>query len=289
MGVFVSQHHGLLGTVIELRIETEDERAADAVEETLIAEIERLQAVFNVFDPDSELSRWRRGETEAGSEIVEVLELADHWFRASHGAFDPYVGHLREVWTAAASAGRVPAEDELIAAKDDRAVGSIDLNGIAKGWIVDRALELAARRFDVGGITVNGGGDIRHTGSQRLRVAIEDPHRPYDNAAPLAVIDLGNGAIATSGRARRGWTIEGQWYGHVLDPRTGWPSAAVAQVSVVAESAATTDAVATALTVLGAEERGDFLTAMEEPVGYLIVSAEGGCVRNRMWEASEVR
>jgi len=289
METFVSQHHGLLGTVIQARLVAENERAATAAEEALIAEMERLQRVFNVFDDESEVSRWRRGEVAPGAELVEVLGLANHWHRASSGAFDPYVGRLREAWSSAAAEDREPTEEELTLARSERDIAGIDLNAIAKGWIVDRAVETASRQSEVHTITVNGGGDIRHQGQQRLLVAIEDPHRPYDNAAPLAVVDLGDGAIATSGNARRGWTIGGRWYSHVLDPRTGRPCAAIAQVSVLAADAATTDAVATTLTVLAAGERREFLQGLDEALGYLIVTADGETIRNHTWQASEVR
>jgi thiamine biosynthesis lipoprotein len=292
MEPFVSRHHGLLGTVIELRIEADTQAAALRIEHQAIEEIVRLQSVFNVYDPDSELSRWRRSETEAGPEILEVLGIAERWHDLSEGAFDPYVGRLREVWTDAATEGRVPGAAELAAARLNRDRSSVDLNGIAKGWIVDRATERAGQERDANGVTVNGGGDIRHTGPRPLRVAIENPHRPYNNAAPMAVIELRDGAVATSGGAHRGWTIGDRRHSHVLDPRTGMPAEGVLQVSVLAPSACVADVVATALTVVGVDEREQFLDRMDEIVGYLvgylIVESNGETDRNQIWENAEV-
>jgi thiamine biosynthesis lipoprotein len=278
----------LLGTVVELHITADHERVAAAMERSALAEIERLERIFNVYDESSEISRFKRGECHPGWELEEVMGLGDHWYRLSDGAFDPYVGPLRETWALAAAASRRPTERELASARRGRRLTGLDLNGIAKGWIVDRAAAAAMALQGSRQITVNGGGDIRHTGPDILRVGIEDPQRPYDNAAPLTVVALDGGAIATSGGARRGWTIGSRWYSHVIDPRTGIPTGSVAQVSVLAGSACTTDVLATALTVLAHDERQDFLARLDEPVGYLIVRSDGETVRNSLWKEREI-
>jgi len=284
----VTHHHGLLGTVVELRIKADHERVAAAMDRCAVAEIERLEHIFNVYDESSEISRFKRGECRPGRELEEVMGLADHWYRLSDGAFDPHVGPLRETWAHAAASFRRPTEAELASARQRRNVTGLDLNGIAKGWIVDRAASAAMDLEGSGHITVNGGGDIRHTGPDVLRVGIEDPHRPYDNALPLTVVALSGGAIATSGGARRGWTIGDRWYSHVIDPRTGIPTTSVAQASVLAGSACTTDVVATALTVLADNDRQDFLARLDEPVGYLIVRPDGETVKNSLWNERQI-
>jgi thiamine biosynthesis lipoprotein len=284
----VTQHHGYLGTVVELRIEAVDEDACDSMDLAAIAEIEHLEHIFNLFDPTSEISRWRRGEGDAGPEIRAVLEDAIEWRRRTGGAFDPYVGPFREAWTRAAAERRMPTSDELADAAGRQDTASVDLNGIAKGWIVDRAVVAAMAVPGAQAVTVNGGGDIRHTGPRVLRVGIEDPGRPYDNVPALAVIGLQRGAIATSGGARRGWVIDGTWFSHVIDPRSGMPADSVLQVSVIAETACVADVVATALTVLDAVDREQLVASLDRPIGYLVVDRDGQVTTNPEWDQRRV-
>ncbi len=100
-------------------------------------------------------------------------------------------------------------------------------------------------------VMVNVGGDLRLIGSGSVRVAVEDPASTIDNARPLAMLNLTPSGLASSGPARRGFQIAGQWFGHVLDPRTGWPIEAAGGVTVIAADAATADALATVLGVEG--------------------------------------
>ncbi len=294
-GPAVFRHHGVLGTVIELRIGSADgevcDEVAELVDAAVIAEIERLQAVFNARDERSQLRRWARGEvSDPSPELAEVLASADEWTRRSGGAFDPRVGRLVEIWTQAAADARVPADAELRDAVEATtgAPGLIDLSAIAKGWIVDRAAEVGIAQAGVATLTVNAGGDLRHMGDGSIVVGIEDPHRPFDNAPPLTAVRLSSGALATSGGARRGWRIGGRWYPHVLDPRSGRPVERVASASVLAPDAATADVVATVLTVAEIDE-GMALVGDHDGVECLVVDRDGAILTSPGWPTSAVR
>jgi thiamine biosynthesis lipoprotein len=163
----------------------------------------------------------------------------------------------------------------------------MNLNAIAKGWIVDAAVSVAMEDPAATGITVNAGGDIVHRSAEALVIGIEDPRRPYDNVPPLARIRLEAGALATSGTTRRGWEIGGRWYSHVIDPRSGWPVRTTCQASVVADDAAAADAIATTLTVLGADEVGPFGDIIDG-VAFLRIDEHGRTQRNEAWERLEV-
>ncbi len=139
----------------------------------------------------------------------------------------------------------------------------------------------------IDGITVNAGGDLLHVGEEPLVVGIENPHRPYDNEPPLVRITLQTGAVATSGGARRGWTIDGTWYSHVIDPRTGEPVDHVAQASVVAPHASRADAVATILTVMAPHEGAAFANSLGD-VGFMLVGSDGSITNNGYWKSREI-
>lgn len=299
----VSHHHGLLGTVVELALRTDSEAGALRAEATIIDEVARLQRVFTLFDDTSELRRWQRGEASPGPELVEVLSLALDWQRSSRGAFNPLVGRLWDLWARAGAGGQLPTPRAVAAAV--RAIGkpayrvdgdevvmlgdvdSVNLNGIAKGWIIDRACATASEEPGIESITLNAGGDVVHYGAEAVVIDIEDPRRPYDHLPPLLQVELGNGALATSGGARRGFEIAGRQYSHVFDPRTGYPAGQVASASVIASDAATADVIATVLTVLDPSEG----LAYVETVGGVeccVIDADGSVFRTKRWARSEI-
>lgn len=239
-------------------------RAVDAA----IAEIERLEDIFSVYRQDSELQRWKRGEVPASAELTAVLALAWSWWQRTEGAFSP----------AAKTPPDLPLPYRLEA---DEAIPSdgaetIDLNAIAKGWIVDRAIQ-AALRHSPEELMVNAGGDIVHRGGTPMVVHIEDPMR-RGHGAPITALVLGDAAVATSGTSWRGT--------HVLDPRTGGRVEHIISATVVADDAASADALATALMVLPAAD-GTRLTDQLAPQihGCLLVGADGSVHPSTGWPA----
>lgn len=264
-------YHPLLGTNVEIRV-TADAASpaaaralADAAEQAALAEMVRLQSVFTVFDPDSELSRWRAGaDVQPSPELVAVLEAAQHWWTVSGGAFHPATAGLRQRWLRAEAEQQVPPAEELAALAEALAVlpfrvdagtatrlgdcSGLDLNAIAKGYIVDRGVAAAATVAGVVDVLVNAGGDLRHRGATPVRVGVEDPRAP--GSPPIAVVEVRDGALATSGPVHRGFRIAGQWFGHVLDPRTGHPVVDRPSTTVLAPDAITADVLATVVGVL---------------------------------------
>ena len=121
---------GLLGTVIEVAVDSDQ---PTQVANGVFAEVERLEDIFNWFDDASELRRWSRGETAAGRELAEVLDLAEEWKRRSGGAFDPAAGALVGLWAQASEEGRIPSMTEIAEAIEAAATssGGSTLNAIA--------------------------------------------------------------------------------------------------------------------------------------------------------------
>jgi len=297
------RYHPLLGTNVEIRVDAaaqsddDAQRLASDAESATVDEMLRLQVVFSVFDPDSEVCRWRTGATDTPSpELVECLAAAEHWWKVSGGAFHPASARLRTLWLGAEADQRLPSDHELAevvsglhglpyvvhegrVSRTGDCTG-IDLNAIAKGYIVDRAVATAMRFPGVVDVLVNAGGDLRHEGDRELRVGVEDP---ADRAGPPAtVVDLARGALATSGSVHRGFQIAGTWYGHVLDPRTGRPVADRPSTTVRARDAMTADAIATVVNVLG-WPAAEPLVADLPDVAVLSVDAAGSVLRGSGW------
>ena len=288
------RHDGVIGTTVELRVQTDGEAVAMAADAAALAEIDRLVTVFSAFEPTSDLCRWRRGEVAADGELSHLLSMAAEWYVRSGGAFNPSVGRLTRRWADAAAADVVPDDDELAAlAATITAPGQpspdLTLNALAKGHLADRAAVVAMSIDGVQAVTVNAGGDLVHRGTGSLRVGVEDPRRPYDNVSPFTVVTLRAGGLATSGSARRGWRIGGRWYSHVIDPRTGRPVDHVASATVVAPDAATADAIATVVSVLAPAAGIAFVDGLDEVPGVaaLVIAADRSTWRSGGWSALE--
>jgi thiamine biosynthesis lipoprotein len=194
----------LFGTTIEVRICARTRRGAERTDKRLAGELERLQKIFNVFDPDSELRRYRLDPTLADPELFAVIELAGQWRATTHNAFHPGIDAIRYLWESAAANLKIPSDDDLKAAAerleadldDDEIRRHLNLNAIAKGWSIDRAIEsVMARHLRPRSIVVNAGGDIAHRGDDTTTVGIEDPKRPYNNVKPTLSIVVGNSAV----------------------------------------------------------------------------------------------
>lgn len=203
--------------------------------------LQRADAVFSTWKPDSPISRLRRGELtleSAPAVVAEVLEACRMARDISEGWFDPWA---------------MP--------------GGVDPTGYVKGWAAQRALEALVADELTGGI-VNAAGDIASFGGRSegrpFRVGIADPRSPRRLAC---VVEL-TGALATSGTYERG--------AHLVDPRTGEARAGAASASVCGGDLGLADALATALAVAGEEGLG-FIAAAK---GYeaMVIREDGSRV-----------
>lgn len=288
---FTFRHEHVLGTSLEIQVTADSAEIASAAEARVLAAIERLNRVFSTYDADSEFSRWQQTMNSAervSPELHEVLAASERWTKLSRGAFQPGAEALSRVWAQAAKQNALPSVAELTAATklanethwtlspDGAAIRRGDcplsLNAIAKGAIVEWACQGACADEAVKGLIVNLGGDLRVCGSAGRQVTIADPRNDAENAPPIGKIFVANRAVATSGDYRRGFTIAGKRYSHILDPRTGRPNTEVSSATIVAKSSADADALATICNVLPAAEGLALLDSLPEVDGLLITS-----------------
>ncbi|MEL6982075.1 MAG: FAD:protein FMN transferase [Actinomycetota bacterium] len=252
----------LVGTRAEIEASADDPSVVGAVEAATLSEVGRLEAIFSVFQPDSAIHQLRGSGHTTVAELEAVVDLALDWHRRTDGAFHPSLQPLIDIWREAEATQTMPADRllaEVVAQLRSPSLATLDLNALGKGWIGQRAVEVglaaaATEGREVDGVWLSLGGDIVHRGHGAMTVGVEDPHRPYDNVAPMLTVELRNEAMATSGAARRWWTIGGTRYAKVLDPRTGWPVDHVASATVIAADAADADALATAALVLDPDQ-----------------------------------
>lgn len=244
----------------------------------LKASVETVDRQMSTWIEDSDLVRFNRspvGEwVETPDEMLVVIGTALEIGRVSGGAFDIGVGDLVGAWGFNAKGGRPDAERVAELAATQRrpshevveldsagrrlrklAPVSLDLSGIAKGYGVDRLAE-TLDRFGLADYLVSIDGEVRASGTKSggspWRVAVEKPDRTSRDIA--GVVEMTDGALATSGDYRHAVDLNGQSSGHTMDPRTGRPlQSGIAAVTVRAPTCMLADAWATALLVLGPE------------------------------------
>ena len=250
------------------------------VHDALQAAVDEVDAQMSTWKQDSDLMRLNAAPpgtwVEVPKRLMEVLRLALDIGRASGGAFDIGMGDAVAAWgfgPAAADprlirnaldAARRPAhavlELDMPGARVRKAIPiTLDLNGIAKGYGVDRLAETLCD-FGISSGLVGIDGEMRALGlrpnGQPWAIAIEAPDP--DRRAPHSLLALQDAAVATSGDYRHVVTVQGQRLSHTMDPMTGAPlRSSPASVTVVARSCAEADAWATALMVLGSTTGGE--------------------------------
>ena len=238
-GVWVGRF-AAMASPCELQLEVGDAALAAALAQAVAAEALRIEAKYSRYRPDSVLSSIN-GAAGApitlDEETAGLLDLAGRCHALSEGRFDVTAGVLRRAWRFDGS-DRLPSRAQVKALLP--LVGweklswqppwlmlppgmEIDLGGLGKEYAVDRCLALIAACTPAPCL-VNLGGDLVASGPRTAgrpwRVAVEDPARPD---MPHLRLDLRRGALATSGDSRRFLLRRGRRYGHVLNPRTGWP------------------------------------------------------------------
>ncbi|MFO1281641.1 MAG: FAD:protein FMN transferase [Burkholderiales bacterium] len=279
----------------ELLLAGTDAMLAAHVAEAAIADVERIEAKYSRFRHGSLVSRINRSAGAAAIEIdaetAALLDYADVCHRESGGRFDVTSGALAELWDFRRDPPRVPADDEIAAAlatvgwaSVERGARSlrlprpgmrIDLGGIGKEYAADRVATIAADAGVAHGF-VNLAGDVRVWGGRPdgspWRVGIRDPNGA---SAPIASLDLLDGAVATSGDYERSFVVDNVRYCHLIDATTGRPVGHWRSMSVVAPLCVAAGGGATIGMLLCAAAPG-WLDA--QGLGWLGVDA-GGVVR----------
>lgn len=243
-----------MGTPCEIQLYAATEMKAERVVTAAITDIQRLESLYSRYRENSLLSEINRVAAKGGSITVDketagLFDYAETCYWESDELFDITSGILRRAWNF--KSNQLP-DVAVIQALLDKigwhklnwsspvlefplAGMEIDLGGIVKEYAVDRAATICWERGIQHGM-VNMGGDIKiigphHDGSP-WRIGIRHPRCPE---SLLKTLELYSGALASSGDYERCITINGIRYGHVLNPKTGWPVSRMAAVSVIGD------------------------------------------------------
>jgi FAD:protein FMN transferase len=241
-----------MGSPCALHVDASAQPEAGRVFAEAHAEVARLEQKYTRYRDDSLTTRINRSAGDAVGSVVDdetaaLLDYAETAYRASDGLFDLTSGVLRRAWDF--RSGRLPSREEVAALLPrvgwrrvswqrprlalPRAGMEIDFGGLVKEYAADRAAAIC-RRLGAPAL-VDLGGDLAisgpHADGRPWSVGVRDP---FGNEA-VATLAVYAGGVATSGDTERCMVVDGRRYGHLLDPRTGWPVEGPASVTVLAE------------------------------------------------------
>lgn len=295
----VTWHGQALGAPATLRIHHHDRKLAERLVESVVVEARRLERIFSLHLPDSDLVLLNRQGARAlpPSELIDVLQVCATLWKLSGGAFDPTVQPLWSLYRdhfgrpdadpagppAAAVAetlartgfGHVQFNSARIAFEHPGM--ALTLNGIAQGYITDRVVDL----LRAGGIEscLVDMGECRAVGERpdgsHWRIGIGDPDAPDHSIDVLDVVDK---AVATS--SPRGFRFDSVGdFNHLIDPRTGRSPKRYGNVTVVTPQAVMADGLSTAFCLMDEAAIAAALRQLEQADAYVLPASGGKLLR----------
>ena len=284
----------LMDTLVTIKAWGDEAMSIQGLLDAAFGEIERLEGVMSTERRDSEVSRINEGASgewiTMSADVTSVLGRALFFSRLSDGACDVTIGPVMRLWGFSTTTPRVPDEDQIAAArnlvgadkieanegrvrllKEDMA---LDLGAIAKGYAVDRAVQVLEEGGASGGL-VEAGGDLRFFGTKpggkRWRIALAHPR---ESGTLIEIGEVSLHSVATSGDYERFFEADGKRYHHLLDPRTGYPARKAVSATVWARTCMDADMLSTTLFVMGPDGIA-WIEGLDEVEGWVIYEAEG--------------
>jgi len=292
-GEWYQREEAIMGTRVAVELWATDQRLAQRGIDAVMADMHRTDELMSTYKPQSQLSQVNAHAFErpvqVDADIVDVVEQSLEYSRMSDGVFDityASVGYLYDY-----RAHVHPTDAEIAAAlqsvdyrqlRVDRAARTIrflrpgmriDLGGFAKGWAVDRGVEIL-RSLGIEHAMVNAGGDTRLLGDRRGKpwiVGIRDPRR---DGIVVTRIPLADEAISTSGDYERFFERDGVRHHHILVPGTGRSPSVVRSVTVIGPTATRTDGLTKPIFIFGVERGMEYVRRVGG-VEAVIVDSQG--------------
>lgn len=277
---------------------TTDAQTAKNAAAKAYARVAALDRTFSDYNPESELmklvERFATGPTEAvavSDDLFDILKKSRAVSEATGGAFDITAAPVIRQWRRARRERKLPSNQNIQEAlarvgyrrvtllEESRKVRlepgtRLDLGGIAKGYTAQAAVE-ELRKLNLHQVLVSVAGDIAvgaappDRAGWSVAVAGLDPSRDE----PLAILELTNACVSTSGDAERFVEIDGQRFSHIVDVKTGYGVKRRATVTVVSTDGSAADAYATSLYALGVAG-GDLLGRLNSPPDLAVIWLE---------------
>ncbi len=288
----------VMGTFARIVAVAPHRNIAQKAIEDAFGQLRRIEQLASVYIEDSQISKVNslasKEPVNLSDSTFQILQAAVEYGRLTDGAFDITVGPLIDLWQKAAEANQPPDPAQLEEVR--RRIGfdkivlnpvsktvrlsadgmKLDLGGIAKGYAIDKAVE-TLQAFGAVGAMVDLGGDIRcfgipAGGKKYWLIGVQNPDLANKDRSRL-ILKLNDTAVATSGDYQRYVLIGSKKQSHIIDTKTGRGSKKFSSVTVIAPKAVDADALATAVSVLGAEKGLELIESLENTEAILISPA----------------
>jgi thiamine biosynthesis lipoprotein len=290
---WVGDARPMMGTEVSVYLWSDDPEAGRLSLEDVFSEAARIDRLMSTYKDESEISEINRnaasGPVAAGSELFGLIRRSLDISVLTRGAFDITYDSVGQHYDFRA---RQRPDREVIETERqfidyrfvtlDQAAGTvffekdgvrINLGGIAKGYVVERGVDLL-RRQGIEHAIVTAGGDSRLLGDRRGRpwmVGIRDPREEGEVAISLPLADE---AISTSGDYERFFDEDGVRYHHIISPGTGEPASGVHSATVIGPDAVITDALSTSVFVMGVHKGLTLISTLPDYES-VVIDAEG--------------
>ena len=283
----------MMGTEVSVFLWSDDPEAGRQALEEVFSEADRIDRLMSTYRDESEISEINREAAQrpviAGTELFRLIQRSLDISVLTRGAFDITYDSVGQHYDfrerQRPDAQTVEAERQLIDYRLvtlNQASGTvsfsregvrINLGGIAKGYVVERGIDLLRHR-GIEHAIVTAGGDSRLLGDRRGRpwmVGIRDPRKDGEVAISLPLADE---AISTSGDYERFFDEDGVRYHHIITPSTGEPAGGVHSATVIGPDAVITDALSTSVFVMGVDKGLTLISTLPDYES-IVIDAEG--------------
>ncbi len=292
-----------MGTVFEVSAYVANKYEAEEAFNDVFKEVNRLDYLMSNYKEESELSEINKNAasepTTCDNELAYVIEQSLQYSDITDGAFDITIGPLMKKWGFFKEQGRIPGKEELKSVlesvsykniiieetvkkslfRDPSIVKTIsfkhsdtqiDLGGIGKGYAVDMAIRVL-KGNGANSALINFAGNIYAYGTPPEKDSwVIGLQHPRKSEGLLGSFEIRDKAVSTSGDYEKFFTIDGERYSHIIDPRTGNPVKGIVSVTIVTDNATRADALSTGVFVLGLDKGMDLIEKLSDVEGIII-------------------
>lgn len=277
-----------MGTFVNIIIYSAEADAAKILDDAFL-KIDELNKIASNYDKESSVSILNQNGIieNAPKELIEIISLSKEYNKKTMGAFDITVDPLLKLWSEGLWEESKEVQQQKISetlelVDSDKIIidgstikfavpgMSVTLGGVAKGYIVDKVIELI-KSYGVKNALVNAGGDIATLGSkpdgELWSVSLENPDNTSEKIVEFA---FANKAIATSGNYYRYFDPTKEAH-HIIDPRTGYSAdSGCISSTIIADNATIADILATAVFVLGPQDGLKVVEGLDNVEAFII-------------------
>jgi thiamine biosynthesis lipoprotein len=283
-----------MGTVIEITVLDYSEKHANEAMDAAYLEISRIGRLFYEDNPQSPLYAFGNRTSNEVAMPEEVLSLVKRGLEISkltNGAFDMTVGIILPLYDFKSESPTPPTQKAIdsvlsfvnyktLSVDEERGLlissspqTKLTTGGIAKGYGVDRAIDIL-KKMKVMGALVNAGGDLRvlpRADGKKWKIGIQNPR---ETNKMMEIIEIDSGAVVTSGDYEKYFFYQGKRYHHIINPKTGLPADSCRSATIIAPTAEMADGLATGIFVMGVNTGLELLESLPDCEG-LIIRVDG--------------